>query len=152
MGSKLADHYAILGVSPAADPEVIRAAYRALARKYHPDLTASACTAEHMRALNAAYEVLSDTERRLRYDQKRQEEIESLLTRAARREAPQSTPSSTKSKASLPIGWQIIAAGLFICVMVLMKLVIAPAIVSDYGLIGVVVFLAGAFILAKLID
>ena len=39
------DHYAALGIDPTADPEVITAAYRALAKKFHPDTGAAAGTA-----------------------------------------------------------------------------------------------------------
>ena len=61
-------YYDLLQVSPRADPEVIQAAYRVLARNYHPDVSQDPNAARLMRALNAAYEVLSDSERRARYD------------------------------------------------------------------------------------
>jgi hypothetical protein len=61
-------HYEVLQVSPRADQEVIQAAYRALARSYHPDVSQDPNAARLMGALNAAYEVLSDPERRARYD------------------------------------------------------------------------------------
>jgi DnaJ-domain-containing protein 1 len=64
--------YEILQVSPKAGPEVIQAAYRALARTYHPDVNASPDAARQMRQLNAAYGVLSDPQRRARYDEIRQ--------------------------------------------------------------------------------
>jgi hypothetical protein len=64
--------YEVLQVSPKAGPEVIQAAYRALARTYHPDRNASPDAARQMRQLNAAYGVLSDPERRARYDAIRQ--------------------------------------------------------------------------------
>jgi DnaJ-class molecular chaperone len=52
------DIYAVIGVAPAAEQEAIRAAYRALMRRYHPDAGASAETAERARAINLAYAVL----------------------------------------------------------------------------------------------
>jgi len=58
------DYYAILGVNPAAEPEVIKAAYNALAKKHHPDAGGNA---ERMKSINEAYEVLSDMSRRARY-------------------------------------------------------------------------------------
>jgi hypothetical protein len=61
-------YYDLLQVSPRADLEVIQAAYRVLARSYHPDVSQDPNAARLMRALNAAYEVLSDSERRARYD------------------------------------------------------------------------------------
>ena len=68
MSTSRPDHYAVLQVSEHADPEVIDAAYRALARKWHPDVNGDPGAAEYMRAINAAYHVLRDPERRARYD------------------------------------------------------------------------------------
>jgi curved DNA-binding protein CbpA len=60
------DHYRVLQVVPEADHEVIRAAYRALARKYHPDLPTG--SRERMIALNAAWSVLQHPRTRSVYD------------------------------------------------------------------------------------
>jgi len=60
--------YELLQVSPRAQPEVILAAYRVLARSYHPDISTDPNAARLMRALNVAYDVLSDPERRAQYD------------------------------------------------------------------------------------
>jgi hypothetical protein len=60
--------YEVLQVSAKACPEVVQAAYRALARSYHPDVNASPDAARQMRQLNAAYGVLSDPARRAKYD------------------------------------------------------------------------------------
>lgn len=69
MGNAM-DLYAELGVTPQAEPEVIRAAFRALAQRYHPDrqLGASALMAAKMARLNQAYAVLCQPERRRAYD------------------------------------------------------------------------------------
>jgi len=61
------DLYELLQVSPHASFVVIRAAYRALARDYHPDVNSTPEAATTMGRLNAAYAVLSDPERRARY-------------------------------------------------------------------------------------
>jgi len=61
------NYYDILQVSPSADPEVIQAVYRRLARKHHPDANGDA---EMMKSINAAYAVLSDPKRRAAYDKK----------------------------------------------------------------------------------
>ena len=63
------DYYAILQVSPEAESEVIRLAYKALAKKYHPDRGGQ--DEERMRLINEAYEVLSDGGRRAEYDRTR---------------------------------------------------------------------------------
>jgi len=62
------DYYAILQVSPAAEKEVIEAAYRKLAQKYHPDINKSEGAEEKMKRINAAHEVLSDPAKRAAYD------------------------------------------------------------------------------------
>jgi curved DNA-binding protein CbpA len=67
----LPDHYATLQVSETASPEVITAAYRSLARKYHPDANPSPGADAKMKAINAAYDVLSDRNKRAVYDRQR---------------------------------------------------------------------------------
>lgn len=65
------DHYEVLGVSRDASPDEVKKAYRRLARQHHPDANhgADATSAEaEFKAVAAAYEVLSDPERRARYD------------------------------------------------------------------------------------
>lgn len=61
-------YYDVLEVSPRASQEAITGAYRALARKYHPDRSKGKHAEERMRAINAAYEVLKDSAKRLAYD------------------------------------------------------------------------------------
>ncbi len=65
------DYYEILQVHPTAEPEVIDAAFRRLARKYHPDVSKEAEAARRMREINAAYEILSDRTARAEYDGRR---------------------------------------------------------------------------------
>src|SRR5918995_6595422 len=65
----MADHYAILGVPREATADEIKRAYRELARRYHPDANPENPEAvEHFKEVNRAYEVLSDPDRRQRYD------------------------------------------------------------------------------------
>ena len=64
------DHYATLGVSRTASPDEIQKAYRKLARKYHPDMNPDDATAKKkFQEVQSAFEVLSDAEKRKRYDQ-----------------------------------------------------------------------------------
>jgi curved DNA-binding protein len=62
------DYYEVLGVPRDADGDTIRRSYRKLARKYHPDLNSDGDAEEKFKELGEAYEVLSDPEKRERYD------------------------------------------------------------------------------------
>ncbi len=64
------DYYKILEVSPGSSAEVIKAAYKVLAKKYHPDVYQGdkAYAGEMMQKINTAYEVLSNPELRTEYD------------------------------------------------------------------------------------
>jgi len=65
------DPYKVLQVDPEADPEVIQAAYRRLAQKYHPDLAADSDAARRMVAINHAWAILRDPESRAAFDRRR---------------------------------------------------------------------------------
>jgi curved DNA-binding protein len=62
------DYYDILGVSPGADADLIKTAYRKLARKYHPDVSKEKNAEERFKDVNEAYEVLHDQKKRAAYD------------------------------------------------------------------------------------
>ena len=79
------NHYATLGLDSHCSSEQIRAAYRVLARQHHPDVNGNSSAAHyHTQALNAAYEILSDTELRREYD-------ESLAAAAKQKPAARAT-------------------------------------------------------------
>jgi curved DNA-binding protein CbpA len=63
--------YHVLQVDPAAEPEVIKAAYRRLADKYHPDKNKSPDALDRMQRINEAYSVLGDNIKRTQYDRER---------------------------------------------------------------------------------
>src|SRR5215510_6160748 len=70
MAVKFKEYYEVLGVPRTATADEIKKAYRTLARKYHPDVNPDDQTAEDkFKELNEAYEVLSDPEKRQRYDE-----------------------------------------------------------------------------------
>ena len=66
------DYYEILGVSPTAEKKVIQQTFRKLARKYHPDLNpGNKESEEKFKTINEAYQVLSDADKRKKYDELR---------------------------------------------------------------------------------
>ena len=85
------DPYKVLQVDREAEDEVIQAAYRRLARKYHPDLAETPDAAAKMASINAAWEMIGDPAARAAYDR----------TRAAAAAPPSPpAPSSTSRPAS----------------------------------------------------
>ena len=84
------DPYKILQVDPEAEDEVIQAAYRRLAQKYHPDVARGPDPAARMAAINAAWEVLRDPGRRAAHDLARR-----LAVRNAERAAATARPSAS---------------------------------------------------------
>ncbi len=65
------DYYSVLGVESGADEKAIKAAYRRLARKYHPDVSKEPNAEEKFKSVSEAYEVLGNAERRAQYDRLR---------------------------------------------------------------------------------
>ena len=89
------DYYEILGVSPNSDEVVIRAAYKAMMMKFHPDTNKSAGAAEIARDINEAFAVLSDTVKRGEYDSKRSGKDTGQVSPSSR---PTSHPPSESGK------------------------------------------------------
>lgn len=65
---KFQDYYETLGVARNASQEEIQKAYRTLARRWHPDINKGAGAEDKFKAINEAYEVLKDPEKRAQYD------------------------------------------------------------------------------------
>src|SRR6266436_4745567 len=68
MAVEFKDYYKILGVDRKADDKTIKSAFRRLARKYHPDVAKGKDATDRFKEINEAHEVLSDPEKRRRYD------------------------------------------------------------------------------------
>ena len=66
--AKNLDHYAVLGVDRDASFDEIKKVYRKLAREYHPDVNSDPSAGEKFKEITTAYEVLSDPDKRQRYD------------------------------------------------------------------------------------
>jgi curved DNA-binding protein CbpA len=86
------DYYEILQVSPRAEPEIIEAAYKRLALKYHPDTNQTASATERMKWINQAYALLSDPVQRAQYDAARR-----AYRATPRPPPPSANPQSTSA-------------------------------------------------------
>ena len=126
---RAANLYEYLQVSPRAESGVIHAAYRALARQYHPDVSDSGQAARIMREINAAYHVLGDPERRARYDAHR---ARLAARRTPRRPTTVSAPPPARSAPTLAResggARQVVAAVVF-SLMIIGALVLALVLV-----------------------
>ncbi len=70
MAEQKRDYYEVLGVDKNADEAAIKKAYRALAKKYHPDMNPNDANAEaKFKEASEAYAVLSDPDKKKQYDQ-----------------------------------------------------------------------------------
>lgn len=141
----MADLYKILQVDPKADPEVIDAAYRRLARKLHPDVNPAHNATERMTEINAAYYVLRDGRRRIEYDRKRTTSRTVHATApTARAHRPASTaadegvaPTEARRPVRSRAERQLIIAGLLAAALMVFSIVAAlrswPEVVTGSG-------------------
>lgn len=150
------DYYAILEVSPSASPEVITSAYRSLARKYHPDANRSPEAGAKMKAINAAYDVLGDRDKRATYD--RQRTAAAKVTPAPA--TPPASPSPAPEESPSQRVWAVLASpafGAFVVAFIIAYVAlafitdaIAPRISETLlALLAVLVALAATWLLRR---
>jgi hypothetical protein len=124
VGVSIVDYYAVLGVHPSAEDIVIRAAYKALAQRYHPDRFVGSKDEAHRRMsdLAKAYEVLADPVRRPKYDRRRVIYTRSIAARfdnSARYASPVLDPGDHRSALPMRGRFRVALAALLGVVVVL---------------------------------
>ncbi|MEY8232271.1 DnaJ domain-containing protein [Oscillospiraceae bacterium 50-16] len=117
-------YYDLLEIKPDASPEIVRAAYKAQAKKYHPDSQSTGDT-EHMKKINEAYEVLSDPERRAAYDRDLKErragtgqEGQTANNADGQSQAPGEAASQQPAPKKKRLGWYLSWPVLFIATLI----------------------------------
>lgn len=95
------DPYAVLQVVPTADQEVVHAAFKALALKYHPDHDATRRASEKMAELNRAYALLRDEQGRAAHDRCRRVTIAGISVAASTARASAGAPPPSVAQGSV---------------------------------------------------
>jgi len=105
------DPYAVLQIVPTAEHEVVLAAFKALALKYHPDHDATRRAAEKMAELNRAYAMLRDARLRAAYDRSRRATIAGISVASTARQSAVPPPSTASPGSVLNfgryVGWSL---------------------------------------------
>lgn len=102
------DPYRVLQVAPTCDQEVLRAAYRALARKYHPDRDPSRHAQQRMGELNEAFAMVRETATRERHDRAvRNAAFAPLSAGVASPPPPRSAAAGTRLEFGRYSGWTL---------------------------------------------
>src|SRR5213593_723535 len=92
LANDIMNYYTILGVSQDAKYRDIKVAYMRLALKYHPDTNSSPLSENNIKIINAAFEVLSDRDKRRQYDEK------AIYNNKANRKKDQTQSSSSSPR------------------------------------------------------
>jgi curved DNA-binding protein CbpA len=98
------DPYAVLQVVPTADQEVVNAAFKALALKYHPDRDATRRARDKMAELNKAYALVRDARARAAHDRSRRVNIADVSVLASSRSGSVAPPSVSSPGSVLQFG------------------------------------------------
>jgi curved DNA-binding protein CbpA len=106
----VADPYRVLQVLPTADQEVLSAAYRALAQKYHPDHDRTKAAARRMAELNAAWAIVRDPDLRASWDRSQRRATYGFKPEPATSSVPpppRSANAGTKLEFGRYAGWAL---------------------------------------------
>jgi molecular chaperone DnaJ len=110
-GQPAFDPYAVLQVVPTAEREVIQAAFKALALKYHPDHDATRRAADKMAQLNRAYALLRDERSRTAHDRSRRATIAGISVAMSGRQSAVPPPQAASPGSVLNfgryVGWSL---------------------------------------------
>ena len=98
------DPYAVLQVVPTCDQEVVHAAFKALALKYHPDRDSTRRAADKMAELNRAYALLRDERSRAAYDRSRRTTIAGISVAHSARPSSVAPPAMSSPGSVLSFG------------------------------------------------
>ncbi|WP_052887830.1 J domain-containing protein [Thermogemmatispora carboxidivorans] len=102
--SPFVDYYAVLGIEASASPAEVKAAFKKLALRYHPDVYKGEDAEERMRLILEAYQTLSDTELRRAYDERRRQQLglagAARSTQTEREGSSSSSAKATKTEVS----------------------------------------------------
>ena len=101
------DPYRVLQVAPTCDHEVVHAAYRALARKYHPDRDPSRHAQKRMGELNEAYAMVREVVARERHDRAVRNAAFAHLSANVSSAPPRSTAAGTRLEFGRYSGWTL---------------------------------------------
>lgn len=125
--AEMPDYYEILEISPRASSETVKAAYKALCKKYHPDSHSGNVQAEEkMKQLNEAYTALSDEGQREDYDARlrRQKAAASAQTVSAPHEGSSHQEKAEEQKAKRNRTYMVL---LTVCIIVSLVLIVCLA-------------------------
>ncbi len=100
----LTDPYRVLQVAPTAEQEVVNAAFRALALKYHPDRDGSAAAVQRMKQLNEAFALVRDPLLRAQWDAAQKDAARPIGMKASRTASVPPPPRSSAAGSKLEFG------------------------------------------------